>query len=78
MSPELAFERRRQKAERETYLARIGAVRSWTFTGVNAFGADTYLVKRANGEETVMLVVDPDGTLATAVRYSSAASPPAS
>lgn len=76
MSPGLAWERQQQKTMREAYLARIGAVQSYAFTGVNEFGADTYLVKRKNGEETIMLVVDEDGTLANAVRYSSMASPP--
>lgn len=76
MSPELARERRQQKAARERYLSRIGPVRSYAFTGVNEFGSDTYLVKRKNGDETIMLVVDEDGTLASAVRYSPMASPP--
>ncbi|HEY4092040.1 MAG TPA: M56 family metallopeptidase [Luteibacter sp.] len=75
MSPELAWERQQQKAAREAYLARIGAVQSYAFTGVNEFGSDTYLVKRKNGDETIMLVVDQDGTLANAVRYSPMASP---
>lgn len=76
MSPELARERQQQKATRERYLSRIGPVRSYAFTGVNEFGADTYLVHRQNGDETIMLVVDKDGTLASAVRYSPMASPP--
>ena len=76
MSPELAKVRQQQKTEREAYLARIGPVQSYAFTGVNEFGSDTYLVKRKNGEETIMLVVDEDGTLANAVRYSPMASPP--
>ncbi len=76
MSPELAWERQQQKVAREAYLARIGPVQSYAFTGVNEFGSDTYLVKRENGEETIMLVVDEDGTLANAVRYSPMASPP--
>ncbi|NII52963.1 M56 family metallopeptidase [Luteibacter sp. SG786] len=76
MSPELARERREQKAARERYLSRIGPVRSYAFTGVNEFGSDTYLVHRQNGDETIMLVVDEDGTLANAVRYSPMASPP--
>jgi bla regulator protein blaR1 len=76
MSPELAWERQQQKVARKKYLARIGPVQSYAFTGVSEFGSDTYLVKRKNGEETIMLVVDEDGTLANAVRYSPMASPP--
>lgn len=76
MSPELAWQRQQQKPERDKYNASIGAVQSYAFTGVNEFGSDTYLVKHKNGEETIMLVVDEDGTLATAVRYSPLASPP--
>lgn len=71
MSPDLAWARNKQKAFREKYLAEIGPVESYTFTGVSKFGQDTYLVKRQHGTETVYLVVDPDGTLATAVRFSS-------
>jgi hypothetical protein len=71
MSPDLAWERKRQKASREKYLAEIGPVESYTFTGVSQFGSDTYLVKRQHGEERILLMVDTDGTLATAVRFSS-------
>lgn len=78
MSPELAWQRQQQKEPREKYLARIGPVQSYAFTGVNEFGSDTYRVKRKNGDETIMLVVDEDGTLANAVRYSPMASPPES
>jgi bla regulator protein blaR1 len=71
MSPDLAWVRRQQKASREQYLAEIGPVESYTFQGVSQFGQDAYLVKRQHGTETIYLVVDPDGTLATAVRKSS-------
>ncbi|MBD8871907.1 M56 family metallopeptidase [Rhodanobacter sp. DHB23] len=71
MSPDLAWVREQQKASREKYLAEIGPVESYTFTGVSKFGSDTYLVKRQHGEERILLVVDADGTLATAVRFSS-------
>jgi bla regulator protein blaR1 len=71
MSPGLDAVRNEQKAVREKYLAEIGPVESYTFTGVSQFGQDTYLVKRQHGTETVYLVVDPDGMLATAVRFSS-------
>jgi len=71
MSPDLALVRKQQKASREKYLAEIGRVESYTFTGVSKFGSDTYLVKRKHGEERILLVVDADGTLATAVRFSS-------
>lgn len=71
MSPELAWVRKQQKASREKYLAEIGPVESYTFTGVSKFGSDTYLVKRQHSEERILLVVDADGTLATAVRFSS-------
>lgn len=73
MSSDLAWIRKQQKASREKYLAEIGPVESYTFTGVSKFGSDTYLVKRKHGEETIMLVVDQDGTLVTAVRFSSMA-----
>ncbi|MBT2144165.1 MULTISPECIES: M56 family metallopeptidase [unclassified Rhodanobacter] len=71
MSNDLAWVRNQQKASREKYLAEIGPVESYTFKGVSKFGQDTYLVKRQHGAETVYLVVDEDGTLATAVRFSS-------
>jgi bla regulator protein blaR1 len=71
MSADLAWVRRQQKASREKYLAEIGPVESYTFLGVSKFGQDAYLVKRQHGTETIYLVVDPDGSLATAVRRSS-------
>lgn len=73
MSPALAWVRNKQKVSREKYLAEIGPVESYKFTGVSKFGSDTYLVRRKHGEETIMLVVDKDGTLVTAVRFSSMA-----
>lgn len=71
MSNGLARARDQQKASREKYLAEIGPVKSYTFKGVSKFGQDTYLVTRQHGAETVYLMVEEDGTLATAVRFSS-------
>ena len=69
MSKDLADVRRRQKASREQYLAELGPVQSYTFTGVNQYGDDVYSVKRAHGTEIISLVVAPDGTLARAFRH---------
>lgn len=69
MSKDLAEVRKKQRASREQYLAELGPVRSYTFTGVNQYGDDVYSVKRAHGTETISLVVDPDGTLARAFRH---------
>ena len=69
MSIDLARARTEQKAARAKYLAELGPVESYTFTGVSKFGSDTYLVKHRNGTETVLLVLDEDGTLATAFRH---------
>ena len=69
MSKDLAKIRRQQKASREQYLAELGPVQSYAFTGVNEYGDDVYRVKHAHGSETVSLVVDPDGTLARAFRH---------
>ncbi|OOG60698.1 hypothetical protein B0E47_02230 [Rhodanobacter sp. B05] len=69
MSTDLARARTEQKATREKYLAELGPVESYTFTGVSQFGSDTYLVKRQHGTETVFLVLDEKGTLVTAFRH---------
>lgn len=69
MSDGLAWVRAHNKASREKYLAELGPVESYRFTGVNAFGYDSYVVKHRNGEETAFLVVDEQGTLVSAVRY---------
>ncbi len=69
MSADLARIRVQQKASREKYLAELGPVQSYTFTGVNQFGNDVYSVVRAHGTETVTLVVGPDGTLESAFRH---------
>lgn len=69
MSKDLAAIRRQQRASREHYLAELGPVQSYTFTGVNQYGDDVYSVKHAHGTETVSLVVDPDGSLARAFRH---------
>lgn len=69
MSKDFADLRRQQKSSREQYLAELGPVQSYTFTGVNQYGDDVYSVKRAHGTETISLVVDPDGSLATAFRH---------
>lgn len=69
MSRDLAEIRQQQKASREQYLAELGPVQSYTFTGVNRYGDDVYSVKHAHGTETISLVVDSDGTLARAFRH---------
>ena len=69
MSKDLMDIRLKQKASREHYLAELGPVQSYTFTGVNKYGDDVYSVKHVNGTETISLVVDPDGTLARAFRH---------
>lgn len=69
MSKDLAEIRQKQRASREQYLAELGPVLSYTFTGVNQYGDDVYSVKHAHGAETIALVVDPDGSLARAFRH---------
>jgi hypothetical protein len=69
MSKDLAEIRKQQRASREQYLAELGPVLSYTFTGVNQYGDDVYSVKHAHGAETIALVVDPDGSLARAFRH---------
>ncbi|HUA81118.1 MAG TPA: M56 family metallopeptidase [Dyella sp.] len=69
MSEDLARIRTEQKASREKYLAELGPVESYTFTGVNPFGYDSYLVKHEHGTETVLLTLDEKGTLITAFRH---------
>jgi hypothetical protein len=70
MSDGLAWVRVHNKASRERFLAELGPVESYTFMGVTKFGSDRYLVKRQHDTETVLLVVDEDGTLASAFQYT--------
>lgn len=69
MSKDLAEIRQEQRASREQYLAGLGPVQSYTFTGINQYGDDVYAVKHAHGTEIISLVVDSDGTLARAFRH---------
>lgn len=69
MSPDLARVRTEQKASRENYLAELGPVESYAFTGVSEFGSDTYLVKHQHGTETVLLVLDKEGAPVSAFRH---------
>jgi hypothetical protein len=70
MSDDLARMRAENKVSRRKFLAELGPVESYTFSGVSKFGSDVYLVKRQHGTETVMLVVDEDGTLASNFQYT--------
>jgi bla regulator protein blaR1 len=70
MSDDLARIRTENKVSRRKFLAELGPVESYTFTGVSKFGSDTYLVKRQHGTETVMLVIDENGILTSAYQYS--------
>jgi len=69
MSAALARIQAQQKASRDQYLAELGPVQSYRFSGVDHFGADVYTVKHAYGTETVTLLLDPDGTLEMAFRH---------
>ncbi|GFZ96873.1 M56 family metallopeptidase [Dyella caseinilytica] len=70
MSDDLARVRTENKVSRRKFLAALGPVESYTFTGVSKFGSDVYLVRRQHGTETVMLLVDEDGTIASALQYT--------
>ncbi|HWU76047.1 MAG TPA: M56 family metallopeptidase [Rhodanobacter sp.] len=69
MSTDLARVRTEQKAAREKYLAELGPLESYAFTGVSEFGSDTYLVRHRHGSETVLLVLGKEGTLVSAFRH---------
>jgi bla regulator protein BlaR1 len=71
MGDGLAWVRAHNKASREKFLAELGPVESYTFKGVTKFGSDDYLVKRKNATETVLLVVDEQGILVSALQYDS-------
>jgi len=68
MSPQLAQVRARQKPQREKYLAQLGAVTSYEFTGVNNQGWDKYLVRHQQGTEDVTFVLDSNGIIVGALR----------
>lgn len=69
MSADLARLRTETRAARKAYLAQLGPVESYAFTGVSAFGSDSYRVKRRYGTENVLLVLDEQGTLVSAFRH---------
>jgi hypothetical protein len=71
MGDGLAWVRAHNKASREKFIAELGPVESYTFKGVTKFGSDDYLVKRKNATETVLLVVDEQGILVSALQYDS-------
>jgi bla regulator protein blaR1 len=70
MGDSLAWVRVHNKASREKFLAALGPVESYTYTGVTKFGSDSYLVKRQHDSETVLLVLDEQGTLVSAFQYT--------
>lgn len=70
MSDDLARIRAENKVSREKFLAELGPVEFYKFTGVTKFGSDSYLVKRQHGAETVLLVLDEQGTLTNAFQYT--------
>lgn len=70
MSAELAHVRSENRAFRERFLADLGPVQSYAFTGVTKFGSDSYRVIRQHDTETVLLVLDEDGTLVSALQYT--------
>lgn len=69
ISPDLAEVRQQQKASREQYLAKLGAVSSYKFGGVTDFGWDRYVVERQNGAETIYMLLDDKGTIVMAYRH---------
>jgi hypothetical protein len=69
MSKHVAEVRAKQKAQRETYLAKLGPVSSYEFEGVTNQGWDKYLVRHQNGTEQVLLLLDSNGTIIGAARH---------
>lgn len=69
MSTGLARARAQQRASRAKYLARLGPVLSYSFTGVNKNGEDVYTVRHVHGTETMELYVDRHGVLSWAYRH---------
>lgn len=71
MSDSLAWMRTHNKEAREKFLAELGPVESYAFKGVTKFGSDDYLIKRAHGTETVLLMLDEQGTIVSALQFDS-------
>jgi beta-lactamase regulating signal transducer with metallopeptidase domain len=69
MSPELAQARARQKSQRENYLAQLGPVVNYHFSGVNSQGWDKYLVRHQQGTEDVAFVLDANGIIVGSMRH---------
>ena len=60
MSPGLAAATRQQLPQIQVMLLKLGALQSITFKGVEANGADIYLVKFENGSLEYRIVLGPD------------------
>lgn len=69
MSPQLVQVRAEQKPFREKYLAKLGPVVSYKFSGVTDFGWDRYVVTHREASEEVYLLLDKNGTIASAYRH---------
>jgi hypothetical protein len=63
MSPQLAEVARSQADQTAGIFSSLGALRSLTFQGVEANGADTYLAKFLDGSLLIHIVVDSKGTI---------------
>jgi hypothetical protein len=76
LSPGLAEATRNQLAMMQPMFARLGAVQSVTFKGVDLNGVDQYLVQFANGALWFTISLDPQGKVGGA-RFVPLAPPPA-
>jgi len=69
MSPELAGIVAGNRASMKKYLADLGPVQSYKFTGVTNFGWDSYDVQHRNGSEKILFLLDKNGLIVNSLRH---------
>jgi bla regulator protein blaR1 len=69
MTPELAGIVADQKTSIKKYLADLGPVQSYKFTGVTNFGWDSYDIQHRNGSEKILFLLDKNGVIVNSQRH---------
>jgi beta-lactamase regulating signal transducer with metallopeptidase domain len=69
MNPELAGIVADNKTSIKKYLADLGPVQSYTFTGVTNFGWDSYDIQHRNGSEKILFLLDKHGVIVNSLRH---------
>lgn len=69
MTPELAGIVTSKSTSIKKYVADLGPVQSYKFTGVTHFGWDSYVIQHRNGSEKIVFLLDKHGVIVNSLRY---------